>query len=174
MRPWLAPKSAGQKRWLGYLIATIWALGTVALVIMTSTQVHTHVAVVAVVGVLIWTVLFLSLIRLTYKSELVDGIVSPIGIICARTGRRWELRPIVVLAYYAAVIFACHFLVRPVLHFVIKTGWGFFPSAVVTFVIVVGSFCLLHMAIGRRWVAGRIAMTRRLRDLLFSEVERGN
>ena len=170
-----APRSRTTlKRWTGFLLAAIWALVIVGLVEVTVTRMHWHVPTVMTAGSLIWTFVFLWLIQLKYKLEFAEGIVSPLGLKDAQSGRCWRIKPIVPFAYYTTVFFSCVFLVRPVFHLVFKLGWGFFPSAVVTFAISVGSIALLDSVLRRRLIARPVFLSRRLRDLLFFEVKQGN
>ena len=161
------------RRWMVCLIAVIWALGIVALVGVTLARVHWHVATVITAGGLIWTFLFLWLVQLKYKLDFAEGIVSPLGLKGAQTGRCWRVRPIVTFGYYVAVVFGTIFLVRPVFHFATNLGWPFFPSAVATFAAIVGGLATLEYVLKRRLFAGPIFVSRRLRELLFFEVKRG-
>lgn len=157
-------------RWAVFVFAVIWTLGIVAIVGAALARVHWHVPTVITAGSLIWTFMLLWLIQLKYKFEFAEGIVSPLGLKSAQSGRCWRIRPIVTLAYYITVLSCSVFLVRPVFHFVSKLGWGFFPSAVVTFATVVGSIALLDFVLRRRLFAGPVFLSPRLRALLFSEV----
>jgi hypothetical protein len=161
------------RRWTVWLIAVIWASGIVALVGVTLARVHWHVATVIVAGGLIWTFLFLWMVQLKYKLDFAEGIVSPLGLENVQSGRNWRIRPVVMLTYYVVVLFSIILLVRPVFHYVIKLGWTFFPTAVATFAIVVGGLAALDYVLRRRLFAGPVFVSRKLRDLLFSEVKRG-